>query len=86
MNLLTDEKIAKAFGKFIRLRRIAKKLTQREVADMVGVSSVHVTHIENGNRNISITLALNLCKVLDVDFNEFLVSLTIKKPPIVRPK
>ena len=61
-------------------------MSQREVAEIVGISQVYLNHIEHGTRNIGLTLSLNICKVLDLNFNDFIVSLTMKKPTIVRPK
>lgn len=49
-------------------------LTQRELADKVGVSPPFITQIENGSKAISLELALQLAEALHVDPASFLVS------------
>lgn len=46
--------------------RKAKKLTQEQLADMVGVSQSLIALIEKGKRDIDFTLAEQLAKALNV--------------------
>lgn len=40
------------------------KMTQRELAEKVGISHTYLSNIENGKRPLSITLASRIAKVL----------------------
>lgn len=57
----------------IRQLRVARGLTQREIASYCGVSRPAVTQWENGNTaNIKLEAFLRLCEILHTDVN-FLV-------------
>lgn len=45
--------------------RAAKALSQKELADMVGVSRQTIIAIEKGDYNPTINLCLSICKALD---------------------
>ena len=51
----------------LKQERIKKGLTQQVIANMVGISRVHYTQIENNssNKKPSLDVALRLKKVLD---------------------
>ena len=63
--------IALSFGAFIREGRLRKKYTQTEVARKLNISQVYYCHIEIGKRNIDLALAFEICKVLELDMNDF---------------
>ncbi len=71
MKTVEKEKVTKEFGAFIREARESKGLYQADVAEQLGVSRAYYTHIEAGNREIYFTLALNICRVLDLNINDF---------------
>ena len=50
----------------LRKERIKQGFTQQKIADLVGISRVHYTQIENnsGNKNPSLDVALSIKKVL----------------------
>ena len=50
--------------------RIAKKLSQSQLAEMVGVSRNTISSIETGQFNPTAKLALILCTTLDKKFEE----------------
>lgn len=52
--------------KILKQERIKKGLTQQEIADLVGISRVHYTQIENnsGNKKPSLDVAIGIKKVL----------------------
>ena len=68
------KEIAREFGEFIKNARSNKSLTQAEVAKALGISQSYYHFLENGDRNIDLSLALNLCRYLDIDLNEFVQS------------
>ena len=72
MKTLDKEKVAVEFGTFIREARERKGLYQADIAEKVGVSRSYYAFIEAGKRDIYFTLAVNICRVLDLDINEFM--------------
>lgn len=50
--------------------RIEKKLSQQQLADMVGVSRNTISSIETGQFNPTAKLALILCVALDKKFED----------------
>ena len=54
--LLTQ--LQKLAAKNMRVRRIAKRITMRGAAKMLGISASHYSDIENGHRNLSVKLAI----------------------------
>lgn len=85
MAQLKNDATVKAFGIFVRQAREKQELKQSEVAEKVGITQSYYSNIESGKREIGVTLALNICDVLGVDFNTFIQLLTMKKPKVVRP-
>ena len=71
MNGLNKDKIAQEFGAFIRAARESKGLYQADIAEKVGVSRGYYAHIEGGTRDISLTLAVKICRALDLSLDEF---------------
>ena len=84
MKLLDTKEICVAFGQFVREGREAKELYQREVAEQVSITQGYLCLIENGEREINLTLALNICQVLGLDFGSFLVAQGIKRRAVPR--
>ena len=80
------EKTYKQFGLFVKQARERKGLYQKEVAQMIGVSQPYYCQIESGTRQITMWAALNLCDILDLDFNDFIGSFNKKKASVNRPE
>lgn len=59
-------------GKFIADRRRQKKLTQAELANIIGISEKTVSKWECGNGFPDTSLMLPLCEALDISANELL--------------
>ncbi|MBR0597000.1 helix-turn-helix transcriptional regulator [Sinanaerobacter chloroacetimidivorans] len=59
-------------GKNLRLKsaRAAKDMSQKDIADAVGVTRQTVNAIENGDYNPSINLCIAICKVLGKTLND----------------
>ena len=62
------------FGMLIRKLRKAKKLTLRELGDIVHVSYVNIAHIENGRSGASRKVIQKLAKALDYDVDKLLAA------------
>ena len=59
-------------GQRIRTRRKAFHLTQEELAERVGISTIHMSHIETGNTKLGLSVLVNLANALSVQTDELL--------------
>ena len=50
--------------------RLAKKLSQAELANLIGVSRQTINMIENDDYNPTISLCIKICKALDKTLDE----------------
>jgi len=59
-------------GKNLRLKsaRAAKDMSQKAIADAVGVTRQTINAIENGDYNPTINLCIAICKVLGKTLND----------------
>jgi transcriptional regulator with XRE-family HTH domain len=67
-----DKKYQKDFGKNLRKFRLAKKLSQHQLALDAGLDKNVVGNIERGESNPQITTVKSLAKVLEVHPKELL--------------
>lgn len=74
-----------SLGKQVRYARKRKAYTQAELAELVGCSVQHISHIENGTTKSSMELVVNLANHLDVSLdNLFSGSLSSKLGDVTR--
>ena len=59
-------------GDMIAKIRKEKNMTKTELAEMTGINIGHLTHIEKGERNPSHKALRNICKALDVPFQQLM--------------
>lgn len=59
-------------GFAIQSERLAKRLTQQELADRISTTRTCVANWESGRRKINIVELQKVCKALDADTNEML--------------
>ncbi len=59
-------------GRFIKLLRTEKQLTQREIAEKLNISEKTVSKWETGNGLPEVSLMLPLCEILEISVNELL--------------
>jgi len=59
-------------GRFIASRRKERGLTQRQLADLMGISDKTVSKWECGNGLPEVSLMLPLCQALEINVNELL--------------
>lgn len=75
---------SKAIGQRIKYYRTERKLSQEELADLVGTTSKHVSKIETGAKAISLELLILLANALKVSANDLLLGkFAITIPPFV---
>jgi len=59
-------------GAILRGSRYKMELTQKEVADALGVSQHHISEMENGKRTIGKEMAKRLAEFFQTDYRRFL--------------
>ena len=58
----------------LKLARIKKNLTQKQLAELVGVSSSTINRIETGKQVLKLDMLSKLAEVLEIQVNELLES------------
>ena len=59
--------VRKQIGLFVKLHRLRKKLSQPELANEVELSKTHISRIENGEANLTITYIIKICNFLEIN-------------------
>ena len=59
-------------GQRIRKIRKANDLSQEQLAERVGISTTHMSHIETGNTKLSLPVLVDIAGVLSVSEDELL--------------
>ena len=66
---------AKRVGKRIKAMRMQRCMSQSEVAKMIGISQAHLSNIEGGRSNITLSNLLKLHDVLEVSMADLFVDI-----------
>ena len=83
MDLLNDKNVRFAFGAFIRTGRKRLGLTQSEVATALHTTQSVYSCYESGRRPVTLSVAVNICRYLDLDFGRFVESLFRRKSTVL---
>lgn len=59
-------------GQKIRKFRKAQGLSQEELAEKIGISVTHMSHIETGNTKLSLPVFVDIANILDVQTDDLL--------------
>lgn len=59
-------------GQRIRKKRKAQGLSQEELAEMIGISTTHMSHIETGNTKLSLPVFVSIANALSCRTDELL--------------
>lgn len=59
-------------GQKIRKFRKAQGLSQEELAEKIGISLTHMSHIETGNTKLSLPVFIDIASALDVQTDDLL--------------
>lgn len=62
-----------ALGGRIREYRLKAGMTQDNLAEKIGMSTVHISHVENGYTSVSMDCFLDVCNALEVTPNDLLL-------------
>jgi transcriptional regulator with XRE-family HTH domain len=65
-NLMTDDQILGEIGQRISQLRLAKNMTQKELALEAGVGNRTIQRLETGNAATRLTVLIRICKALGV--------------------
>jgi len=71
-----------AFGAFIQEGRIKKSLSQKEFAEILGITQPYLSRLELGLRCPDFELAVKICTVLGLNLNDFVSTITPNNPKI----
>mgnify|MGYP000004771564 CR=1 FL=1 len=64
--------ITKRLGVRIKAARARKGVTQGYIANLIGLSTPHISNIETGNTKLGLPTIIHLANVLDVSVDELL--------------
>ena len=67
----TDDKLLEAFAKILRQQRLAKGLSQEELAHRAGVSMRYISLLESRRHQPSLATVRGLCIGLGITMTEF---------------
>lgn len=74
-------------GQRIRKYRKANRLSQEQLAEIIGISITHLSHIETGNTKLSLSVFVSIAKALSIQTDELLYDIpqsqTIAKQEIL---
>lgn len=59
-------------GLMLKGARAKAELTQKEVAEKLGIKTHHISEMEHGKRTIGKAMAHRLAKIFDIDYRLFL--------------
>lgn len=62
----------KSLGRRIKFARMERKLTQEKLAELVGLSSTHMSNIESGTANVSLPSLVNIANALSLSVDDLL--------------
>jgi len=68
-------------GQRIRKLRKAQELSQEQLAEQVGISTTHMSHIETGNTKLSLPVLVDLAEALHATTDELLFDTCISQKP-----
>ena len=66
-------------GQKIRKYRKAYNLSQEQLAEKVGISVTHMSHIETGNTKLSLPVLADISKALDIRSDDLLFDSAVEK-------
>ena len=71
---MDKKEIIRRVAETIRIERLRKKLSQQELAEMVGISTKYLNLIENEKSNPTIVIVVQICLALDINLDKLLKS------------
>ena len=75
--------VIEPIGQRIRRERLKRSMTQRDLAEQVGVGAPHISKIEAGRESPSDELLRSVAEVLDCNFDELLLAARRMPPDLM---
>ena len=72
MTIVDTKECHAMFGKYIKEARERRKMSQQELADVLQVSQSYLSRIENGERDVDLAVAINICAALGYGLQDFM--------------
>jgi ribosome-binding protein aMBF1 (putative translation factor) len=69
---LSPELKTNRVGVCIRGGRVKEGLTQKQLAEQIGIAQHHISEMENGKRTVGKEMAKKLAEVMNIDYRVFL--------------
>lgn len=66
-----EKNILISFGKCLQTQRVARGLSQEQLAELINVDRTYISFLEGGKRNPSLKLLHSLCIALDISLTDF---------------
>lgn len=63
----------KAIGNNIKKHRKSKSLTQAQLAEIIDISTIHMSHMETGSVSMSLECMIKICDSLDITPDDLLL-------------
>ena len=73
-----------AIGTRIRKYRKAQGITQEQLAEMIGISIPHMSHIETGNTKLSLTVLVLIAEALSVQTDSLIYDQPIVNNSVIK--
>lgn len=73
--ITSKENILKTFGKLVKERRQALKLSQEDFGELCGLDRTYISGVERGLRNLSLTAIVSISAALQMTSAELLQGL-----------
>ncbi len=74
-----ENKILIQFGKCLQQARLAKGLSQEQLAEIIEVDRTYISLLERGKRNPSLMCINSLSQALDISLTEFFIRIENSK-------
>ena len=71
------EDILQNINNQIRDLRIAKKITQQELAEKTNLSVAYISQIENSHRSISLETFIKIVRALEISLSDFFIPYSV---------
>ena len=85
-NTIKNAQLKECFGTYIKKHRLAKKMTQEELAVALGVTKKSVCYFESGRTFPSQENIFKLSKILDMSLDEFVFGVSVFNHEISIPE
>ncbi len=80
LELIESELDYKKIGMRIRSYRKALGLSQEKLAEMIDISTTHISHIETGSTKLSLPVLVNIAESLSVQTDQLLYDYPVQNP------